>query len=71
MICGSDSGEHRCRRSQPARPLATLAASVDRLAGVETVFVINRLDYPAELVAADEAVLTGAGFEPGTGGRVR
>ncbi len=46
-------------RSQP------LAASVDRLAGIETVFVINRLDYPADLVAADEAVLTAAGFQPG------
>jgi mannosyltransferase len=46
-------------RSQP------LAASVDRLTGIETVFVINRLDYPADLVAADEAVLTAAGFQPG------
>jgi hypothetical protein len=27
--------------------------------------VINRLDYPAELVAADEAVLTAAGFRAG------
>ena len=43
----------------------TLAASADRLAGVQTVFVINRLDYPAKLVAADEAVLTAAGFRAG------
>ena len=46
-------------RSQP------LTESVDRLAGIETVFVVYRLDYPAELVAADAAVLTGAGFQPG------
>ena len=31
--------------------------------------MINRVDYPPDLVAADEAVLTAAGFGPATGGR--
>lgn len=43
----------------------TLAASTARLAGVKTVFVINRVDYPEELQAADEAILLDAGFRPG------
>lgn len=46
-------------RSQP------LAASVDRLDGITTVFTINRVDYPPDVLAADEAVLTGIGFRAG------
>jgi mannosyltransferase len=46
-------------RSQP------LADSVDRLADIDTVFSINRVDYPSDLVAADEQVLSRLGFRVG------
>jgi hypothetical protein len=43
----------------------TLAASTEQLAGVTSVFVVRRRDYPEVAVAADTAVLTRAGFRPG------
>lgn len=42
-----------------------LAASLDRLDGIRDVFVITRVDYPAELRSADEQLLLDAGFRPG------
>ncbi len=42
-----------------------LAQSTDRLAGIDSVIVIRRKDYPDAALAADDAVLTAAGFHAG------
>lgn len=44
---------------------ATLAASTARLAGISVVWVLRRDDYPAVAAAADDAVLSRAGFSGG------
>lgn len=43
----------------------SLTASVDKLDGVTSVFVVRRRDYPAASVESDTAVLTRAGFRAG------
>lgn len=43
----------------------TLAASSDQLAGVKSVFVIERVGYPEAARDADARILVDAGFKPG------
>jgi mannosyltransferase len=40
----------------------SLAESTGQLDGIQTVFVIRRIDFPADAVAAEDALLTQAGF---------
>lgn len=42
-----------------------LSDSVDRLQGIESVFVVNRVDYPPSEISGDVAILERAGFRAG------